>query len=353
VKWNLIRIFHNKTNQTRVERKRNIIFVKRIFIVFGIFLGAWTKGVSQDPQFSQFYANQLYLAPSFAGATEENRISLNHRNQWPALPGVFLTYSFSADRYFSNFNSGVGLIALHDRAGSGRLSNTIVGLLYSYNIQLNESWHIRPGVNFMYTRLGIDFNRLVFNDQLSPGGTTPQTEPPPFDSKPDIDFSSSILAYTERIWIGSTVDHLLKPNQSLYGEETIVPIKFSVFGGMQIIKKGRLLNPIDESLSTAFLFKTQGGYTQLDLGMYWFKEPLVFGVWWRGLPVFKGHFDRDAVILLVGYKTSNLHIGYSYDLTVSSLITHTGGAHEISLVYEFRSNPRRKIKVHAIPCPEF
>jgi len=319
-----------------------------VFIIITI-----ESGYSQDPQFSQFYANPLYLASSFAGATEEYRIALNHRNQWPSLPGVFLTYSFSFDRYFSNFNSGVGFLALHDRAGSGRLSNTMIGLVYSYDIKINDTWHVRPGATFLYTRYGIDFNRLIFNDQLSPGGTTPQTELPPFDNVPDIDFSSSVLAYTPKTWFGVTVDHLLRPNQSLYGETSIVPIKLSVYGGTAIIRKGRLLKPIDESLSTAFLFKTQGKFSQLDLGLYWYKNPLVFGVWWRGIPVFKGHFDRDAVIILVGYKTKQFNIGYSYDFTVSSLLSHTGGAHEVSLVYEFKSNPKRKTKVHAIPCPEF
>jgi hypothetical protein len=63
----------------------------------------------------------------------------------------------------------------------------------------------------------------------------------------------------------------------------------------------------------------------------------------------------DAIIGLVGIKTKQLHIGYSYDFTISNLISSSGGAHEISIVYEFTSfsigTTRRKI--HAIPCPEF
>ena len=63
----------------------------------------------------------------------------------------------------------------------------------------------------------------------------------------------------------------------------------------------------------------------------------------------------DAIIGLVGIKTDHLHIGYSYDFTISNLITSSGGAHEISIVYEFTSftigGTRRRIR--AIPCPEF
>jgi hypothetical protein len=63
----------------------------------------------------------------------------------------------------------------------------------------------------------------------------------------------------------------------------------------------------------------------------------------------------DAIIGLVGIKTKQLHIGYSYDFTISNLIASTGGAHEISIVYEWNSFSligNRK-KIHAIPCPEF
>ncbi len=36
----------------------------------------------QDPGFSQFYANKLYLNPAFAGDNKCPRIDLNYRNQW-------------------------------------------------------------------------------------------------------------------------------------------------------------------------------------------------------------------------------------------------------------------------------
>lgn len=326
---------------------------KCIFILFSVFFLV-NVAFSQDPQFSQFYANKLYLAPSFAGATEHNRIILNHRNQWPSLPGVFLTYSFSFDKYFANFNSGVGFLVTHDRAGSGRLSNTNVGVLYSYDIQINREWHVRPGVNLMYTQRGLDFNKLIFSDQMSPGGTSGSSvlEVPPFDNAGDIDFSTSALLYSEKIWFGTTFDHLLRPEQSLYNEESKAPIKISVFGGVQVIRKGRLTKPIDESLSIAFLFKKTEHFSQMDLGLYWYKNPLIMGIWYRGIPILKDQIG-DAIILLAGYKTKYLHIGYSYDFTVSNLITSTGGAHEISFVYNFKLTRKYKKKIHAIPCPEF
>jgi len=330
--------------------------VKRFSVIFFWGMVFATPFFAQDPQFSQFYANPLYLGSAFTGATEENRIVMNYRNQWPAIPGVFTTYSFSFDKYFHNFNSGVGFLALYDVAGSGHLSNLNLGLLYSYNIQVTEDIYVRPGIQVKYTQLSLDFYRLIFNDQLSPGGNTPPTEQPPFDNVGDIDAETSVLAYTDKYWFGTSVDHLLRPKQSLYGDAGQLPVKVSVYGGAQVIRKGRLLKPIEESLSLAFLFKSQGSFKQLDMGLYWYKSPLMFGFWYRGFPLFrevKGYLDRDAMVILVGYKNKQIHVGYSYDFTISRLVMSTGGSHEISFMYEFKTTQYKKRKIHAIPCPEF
>ena len=96
---------------------------KYILLILALALVIKVNG--QDPQFTQFYANPLYLAPSFAGATAGDRITMAYRNQWPELvSGVFVTYGFSYDHYFENFNSGVGVLITRDVAGTGDLGIT-------------------------------------------------------------------------------------------------------------------------------------------------------------------------------------------------------------------------------------
>ncbi len=308
----------------------------------------------QDPTFSQFYANALYLSPSFAGATSEYRFALNYRNQWPAVPGVFHTYSISFDKALTNFNSGIGVLATYDVAGSGNLSTTNIGLIYSYDFNVNKEWHIRPGINFKFYYLGLDINKLIFNSQITGSGTSPSVTPPPFDNVADVDFATSALVYNERTWAGFTLDHLLKPKTSFYGNDATVPVKFNFYGGAQILKKTRLRQKMQEVLSVALNFQKQGKFYQSDLGLYYYKDPLIFGIWYRGIP-FATSQVGDAIIGLIGIKTSQLHIGYSYDFTISSLIGSTGGAHEISLVYEFNnlSLGQLKKRIRSIPCPEF
>jgi type IX secretion system PorP/SprF family membrane protein len=330
------------------------ILLKRTKYIFILSFIILVDSFGQDPTFSQFYANPLYLSPSFAGATEDNRFSLNYRNQWPAIPGVFHTYSISFDKALPNFNSGIGVLATYDVAGSGDLSTTNIGLLYSYDFNINKDWHIRPGVNFKFYYLGLDIYKLIFNSQITGSGTTPPITPPPFDNVADVDFATSALVYNDRIWAGFTLDHLLVPKTSFYGDEATVPIKFNFYGGVQLMRKTRLRVKMQEVLSVALNFQKQAKFYQSDIGLYYYKDPLIFGLWYRGIP-FVTSQAGDAIIGLIGIKTNQLHIGYSYDFTISNLISSTAGAHEISLVYEFTLadiSPQHR-KIRAIPCPEF
>ncbi len=324
-----------------------------------VFLQGMAMLKGQDAQFSQFYSNYLYLAPSFAGLTDRNRIAFNYRDQWPEIAHGFKTYSVSFDKYLEKYRSGLGILFFQDMAGTGNLRTTDIGLQYSFDFNITHSWHLRPGLHFNYTQRGIDFERLLWNDQISASGNSSTTaELPPMDKAGDVDLSLSMLTYSEKYWLGACVDHLLKPNQSLYyyeeetGNPGKIPVRYSVFGGVKFLHNENLLRPVPTSLQLAFLYMEQKQFRQLDLGIYWFHSPFVAGFWYRGIPLYKEVFNRDAFTLLFGIKAKSMNIGYSYDFTISKLVASTGGSHEISLSYTFRLKPI-KHKPGAVPCPEF
>jgi type IX secretion system PorP/SprF family membrane protein len=304
---------------------------------------------SQDPQFSQFYSNPLYLGPSFAGAVEGSRIATSYRNQWWESTSPFRAYSVSYDHYFSTFNSGVGIIAYKDVAGSSNLGSTNIGLQYSYNFQVFNRLHIRPGLAFYYVEHGFSGNLLFIDNIIHPSNNTGAPTPASSNSR-DIDFGSSALIYSKKFWLGSTFDHLLTPKISLYSSESYIPIKFTVYGGYEFRRRGKLLKPSDETMTFAFMYKQQESIKQLDLGVYWHNNPLVLGLWYRGLPGLNSQ-RGDAMIFLAGIKTRSFNVGYSYDFTISNLLSSVRGSHEISATYKFLL-PRRS-KKGGVPCPEF
>ena len=308
----------------------------------------------QDPHFSQYYASPLYLAPSFTGATKGSRIVVNYRNQWPSVPGVFETYAVSFDHYFNKFHSGIGMFLMRDRSGTGNLGTLNSGLQYSYNVKLNKYWNFRPGAHVYYTQRSVDVNKLTLPDQVvTEGGAS--TSITPSERAMALDASTSILFHTKEHWIGLTVDHLTRPNQSLYGDKSIIPIKYSFFGGTRFFRGGRLLRVVKESISLSYNFKVQGDIYQLDLGGYWYKDPLMFGLWYRGIPLINDYTARDALVVMIGYKINNMSIGYSFDMTISRLLLNTGGSHELSLIYKFNQDWEKfkRPSQRAIPCPTF
>ena len=314
---------------------------------------------SQDPHFSQFYSNPLYLSSSFAGLTDDNRLNLNYRNQWPEISRGYQTYSASFDKAIDKFNSGIGIFILQDVAGTGSLRNTNIGIFYSYDFKLGKNLHLRPGLNFAYTEGSIYFDRLLWYDQIYPDKNNPvSSEVFPMNKTGDIDFSSSLMMYNEKFWLGTSVDHILQPNQSFYytynggTNPGRVPIKYTIYGGYKLSTQESLLRSIPVNAQFTFIYREQGEFRQLDLGLYVNRSPLVMGLWYRGIPLYKEFFNRDAFTVLVGVKNKNLSIGYSYDFTISKLFGNTGGSHEISISYSFKTNIKIERK-KMVPCPEF
>ena len=222
---------------------------------------------------------------------------------------------------------------------------------YSYNIKVFNVWSIRPGLSFSYLQHGV-YGDVSFIDQILSSNDTAGTSGPGFalDRAQDIDAGASMLVYTKGFWFGATIDHLLAPNVSLHASNAQIPLKTSIYGGIDIRAKGKLLKPSDDMMTFAFLYKQQDLIRQLDIGAYWYNYPMIIGIWYRGIPTVSSH-RGEAVVFLIGLKTTSVNVGYSYDLTISNMLAHTKGSHEVSFTYKF-ALPKRPQK-GAVPCPEF
>ncbi len=322
----------------------------RNIIVFGLIL-IGLSARPQDPHFTQFYSSPLFLGPSFAGGVAGHRSVANYRNQWLGIPDAYQTFSLSYDHNFMSFHSGLGFVAVRDQAGTGNLGNTKLGILYSYDFTPFPEWHLRPGLGFYLQQVSLDFYRLVFGDQLYSNQSTSVTQAGK-TAVYDIDVATSLLLFSDNVWIGASWDHMLRPTNSLYDDESLTPYKFSVYGGARYILKGFLLSKIEESVTGVFHVRKQDVFSQLDLGLYWYREPISFGVWYRGIPISKTGRKIDALAFMVGYRFDQVSVAYSYDFTISHLGLGSGGSHEVSFIYEFKA-VRAKKRWKPIPCPTF
>lgn len=199
---------------------------------------------SQDPQFSQFYANPLYLNPALAGATLCPRLIGNFRDQWPATGGAFITYNGSYDQYVNFLHGGVGLLFTADRTGGGNLNTTSVSLMYAYKFNITSHLYASVALQGGYYQRHLVWENLTFEDMIDAQGqvTLPTSEKPPdYPTVRAPDFSAGIfMGWDDLVYAGFSVAHMTQPRNGFYSDNsTFLYIKYTVHAGSVIdLKKG-------------------------------------------------------------------------------------------------------------------
>lgn len=332
--------------------------MRRFLFFLLICLGG--NAYAQDPQFSQYYQAPLYLNPGFTGITQQQRVVLNQRIQWPNLPQAFVTTAASYDIWVDELKSGFGIIATTDKMGSAGWRTTTAGLLYSYKVRLNDKIVFSPGLYFGYGINGLDRNRLSLGDGLEFNGQSLDPDLNRLGNQQYFDFGSGFLFYSRTLWLGASFNHMNTPNLSILNSTSRLPMKTTIHGGARIpLYNGPRTTGKVSYITPSFIYRIQGPITQLDLGVNYHIDPVSIGIWYRGKPFDEnviGSINQDALIFTMGLYLKNMNIGYSYDFNVSELSTTAGGSHEISLIYEFVAKPiARRVKKSnkLIPCPTF
>ncbi|MCC7454934.1 MAG: PorP/SprF family type IX secretion system membrane protein, partial [Crocinitomix sp.] len=125
-------------------------------------------GFSQDPEFTQFYANPIYLNPAMAGTHGCPRLNMNYRNQWANISGAFVTNSVSYDQFVNVLQGGVALMVTNDMAGKNTLNWSTINLAYSYHLQVTRKFTLLFGAQATWNQKFLDWSKLTFGDQIDP-----------------------------------------------------------------------------------------------------------------------------------------------------------------------------------------
>lgn len=315
------------------------------------------KATAQDPVFSQFYANPLYLNPAFTGVTHSPRFHINFRDQWPAISHAYVSYSASYDQFFEELNSGIGVLVLGDNAGNGMFSTMMASFIYSYQINFSDAFAMKVGLQGSYIQKRIDITKLFFYDQIDPvtgfytaGNTLNPTSETSINNTrvafPDA--SAGVLAFTRRFFFGGSVMHVTQPQESFTGNAGArLPARITVHAGGRL---GELQNTSGGvAVSPNVLYTQQGQFKQLNGGTFFRFGHFISGVHYR-----YNFGYSDAVILLLGGQKGIMQVGYSYDITLQELAGHSGGAHELSVMInldESENKKRRRALHKSLKCP--
>ncbi|MBD0403871.1 MULTISPECIES: type IX secretion system membrane protein PorP/SprF [unclassified Flammeovirga] len=349
------------------------LFSVNVYICFVLlFFSTVTKIQAQDAQLSQYYASPLYLNPSLAGTSGDGRATINYRNQWVGIPLNYNTFMASFDTPIPKKNFGVGFLAHQDilAVSSGtsmtRLSINMTG---AYHLKINKKYNLSFGIQGGFEQSSLGFNSFTFNDQIDNDGNISGSTADQLTDQNKIypDISSGLMFYSKQLWVGASVYHINQPNISrLVNSVDILPLRFSVNMGYRIPLtykwKGAIADYDDKTISLMMHYQSQGTGDQLSLGASVNYNPIIFGVWYRGLPIKANdhptQLNHDAVVVMSGVKFNRFVIGYSFDFPIGGLTLGEGNSHEISIRYDLnfypnyykKRNLKKEIPSHA-NCP--
>ncbi|MBS3914125.1 MAG: PorP/SprF family type IX secretion system membrane protein [Bacteroidetes bacterium] len=313
-------------------KKNNLLLI--IFIYTSKFL------LAQDPEFSQFYANPLYLNPALTGTSQKlenaaGRATLNYRNQWQ---GSYRTWCAGWDQGFDKVHGGFGAQIVHDAMADGLIQSSEIRGFYSYHMNLGkEENQLYAGLQLSYGNRFIDFSRLKFGSQVVPGvgfidsgmagGMSDAI------SYPNAAFG--LVFSNTKITFGAAIHNLLEPNISFYqSPNEVIPKRYTVHFGYHFQEEGWGL-----SAKPQLLFMQQRNFSQAVIGSSFNFKNIQAGLWYR--QTFGQYRNADAVIFSAGYMSDHIQFLYSYDMTVSDGRSAIPSSHELSLAYRWKTKQKR------------
>jgi type IX secretion system PorP/SprF family membrane protein len=306
---------------------------------------------AQDPQYSQFYHNQLSHNPAFTGHTSGSRFILTNRMQWVGIGQPFRTYALSFDTHINDNVGSVGLQVVHDQQATS-FQTTSASLFYAKWIQFGENGGLTAGFKGGFINHSVNLEGLKFIDQYSASGINAQSIDPLSLARGntltqfDTDVSVGLM-YEKHAELGSAV---FDPNKTglqvglaLHHVDKMLRGQSYNLSSPHWGLHGTYKMPInlfwweqetyDEStLSFTGYIRKQGQNMMLDIGTTIRYSPVIVGVWYRGLPIRKYNDtpQQDALVALLGYESAKLKLGLSYDITITSLSWKSGGTIELT-----------------------
>lgn len=335
----------------------------------GILLGTGIKSSAQDIHFSQFWENEIFHNPALTGVfSGDYKFGLDYRSQWSSITTPFTTTMLSGEtRIIVNREIGdyisFGLAYTHDKAGTINFTSDQIYPAIAYNKALEDVHNTYLSVGFTggYISRSVDQSLMTFSSQYlnsSYAATNPSGETYVYRGLHNYDVGAGVslnssLDINSRFnyYIGAALYHINHPTEIFNGGDVTskLPMKGEFNAGIHI--------PLSDqfSLTAHANYSVQAPY-----------QEFIFGglITWRPIPVGLpsifaftfGVLDRyqDAVIPTFKFDYKNTSLGFSFDVTNSSLAAEAGGAGATEITLYVRGNyNHKKDPRDPVMCPRF
>ena len=298
----------NKKNTGRMK----LIIIIIIIIIFLLDI-VGSVSAQQDPMFTQYMHNPVLINPAYAGSRGTLNAVMMNRQQWVGIDGAPKTLTLSINSPFINYNVGIGFSLLYDQIGPTKQVGVYTDYAYHLKVatKVKLAFGIKGGFN-MY-----DINTLNLRGS--------QVEDNPKVEKMYLpNFGMGSYLYSNRFYLGLSIPKMLQNNLSdnkntLLNKEE----RHYYFTG------GLVVNIVENvKFKPSFTFRmVQGAPLSSEFsGAFLFNDRLWLGGMYR---------YAEALGAMVKFDiSSQLGLGYAYDMTLSRLGNYNQGTHEIYISYD-------------------
>lgn len=371
----------------------------RLLLLVALFSNA-LQVRAQDPSFSQFYANRLYLNPAFAGLESGITFSGVSRIQWVNADKGFKTFGASLETQMPYVGLGLGFHVMSNTEGIANLQSNQAGVVLSYTIPGDKN-NIHFGMEGRMVQKSLDWDRLIFSDQLDAiyGVVQGSSVLPVLDKVTYGDFDFGVVWRRVSDWgngkkrlrdvrsqFGVSFHHLpqlvsqsAKGNDSFLNRENGIAPRTTFHGGLIIPMKIFQGSGLDVSFSPNFKVDMQGykwlnfkeNITVSTVGMYGLVNSFYVGLLYQNRFFAPNATHTDAYILTIGGYAMNsgrskngdprLFFGASVDVNTTGVGPIAGSVFEMTFRYRFlpdinigsRKNSRSRSGKKILDCKDF
>ncbi|WP_107039437.1 PorP/SprF family type IX secretion system membrane protein [Brumimicrobium mesophilum] len=288
-------------------------FIVAITLVFIVNTSA---NAQQDPHFTQYFDNMLFVNPAYAGSSGMLNVTGLHREQWVGFEGRPRSSTFSVHSPLSYESLGVGLTAVNDVVGP--LNQTMFYVDASYTLKFKNhrgklAFGLKGGINLI--NIGVDgLNTDDPNDPKLLSNIRNNINP---------NFGFGIYYHTPKFFLGLSTPKMLEQAYDGLSETNLERRHyFGTIGGVFNVSNKWKLRP------TAMLKMTQNAPLSLDItlaGIY--NEIFWLGATYRVEAAF-GAFVQVQI-------SPQFKVGFASDFGTQEIRNYNSGTFELLMSYDF------------------
>ena len=297
--------------------------MKKVLLTLTLALSLAGLKAQQDPMFSQYMFNQLYLNPAYAGTQSYISSTLLYRNQWGGWDGAPKTAVLAVDGPMANNTMGWGVTMAYDQIGANK--NTDIYANYAYKVKFSDKARLSFGVRAGGTIINAG-EPTIYWDANDP------------NLQPFSGFATKVgfgmFFNTDKFYAGVSLPTLLA---YVGGNKFNIDFTKSSFLRRHYFVQAGYIFKVNDffKIRPSFLMKYQSktvSPAQFDANIHLlFNDKVWLGVSYR---------TQDAIVGMVEFVVNRrFRIGYAYDYKLQSVrYNYVGATHEFMLGVDFGPN---------------